>query len=156
MSRKAYKRFGVILIISAVLQYVILGCIVSTLGSIVWLESVSSILMCILVTVGIIMVINARNEKSYKKSLIEEKDERNNLISLSACRVTLFVALISYMGVFIYMKNAGIINGLQLLIFDMPVLMLSRNGCIGRGSLTLIRRRCGFESRRPVYTGVAQ
>ena len=30
--------------------------------------------------------------------------------------------------------------------------MLSRNGCIGRGSPTLIRRRCGFESRRPVFS----
>ena len=129
MSRKGYKRIGVILIISAVLQYVILGCIVSTTTGIAWLESISSMLMCIAVTVGIVMVINARTEKSYKKSLIEEKDERNNLISLSACRVTLFVALISYMGVFVYMKNAGIISGMQILILNMPVLI----GCLAYG-----------------------
>ena len=129
MSRKGYKRIGVILIISAVLQYVILGCIVSTTTGIAWLESISSMLMCIAVTVGIVMVINARTEKSYKKSLIEEKDERNNLISLSACRVTLLVALISYMGVFVYMKNAGIISGMQILILNMPVLI----GCLAYG-----------------------
>ena len=79
------------------------------------MENVSLILLVVLLSGGVGMMINARNLNSYKKVLIEEKDE------LSSCEVTLFISLISYIGVFIYMKNTGIISGIQTAIFGIPV-----------------------------------
>lgn len=81
----------------------------------------SLILLVALLSGGVGMMINARNPNSYKKVLIEEKDERNKQIKLSSCGVTLFISLISYIGVFIYMKNTGIISGIQTAIFGIPV-----------------------------------
>ena len=133
MNRKEYKKIGIILVIVAILQYLILGCITCKLTGLTWLENVSFMLMCALLAGGIGMQITARNEKSYKKTMIEDKDERNQLIDLSACRVTLFVALISYAGVFIYLKNAGILSGLQIAIYCIPALV----GAIVYGLATL-------------------
>ncbi len=45
MNRKEYKRTGVVLVIGAVLQYIILGCVVSTVTDIAWLENVNLILL---------------------------------------------------------------------------------------------------------------
>lgn len=81
----------------------------------------SLILLVALLSGGVGMMINARNPNSYKKVLIEEKDERNKQFKLSSCGVTLFISLISYIGVFIYMKNTGIISGIQTAIFCIPV-----------------------------------
>lgn len=81
----------------------------------------SLILLVALLSGGVGMMINARNPNSYKKVLIEEKDERNKQFKLSSCGVTLFISLISYIGVFIYMKNTGIISGIQTAIFGIPV-----------------------------------
>ena len=133
MSREKYRKIGVGITIGAVLQYLILGCIVSTVTDAAWLENVSRLLMCALLAGGIGMIIIARNDKSYKKSMIEDKDERNKLINLNACAVTLFVAFICYVGVFVYMKNAGIITGMQVVIFCIPILI----GCLVYGLSTL-------------------
>ena len=133
MSRKEYKKIGVVLTIGAVLQYLVIGCIVGTKMDIAWLENASRIVMVALLSGGIGMIITARNDKSFKKSVIEDKDERNKLINLNACAVTLFVAFISYVGVFVYMKNAGIITGMQVVIFCIPILI----GCLVYGLSTL-------------------
>lgn len=137
MNRKEYKRIGVVLVIGAVLQYIILGCVVSTVTDIAWLENVSLILLVALLSGGVGMMINARNQNSYKKVLIEEKDERNKRIKLSSCGVTLFISLISYIGVFIYMKNTGIISGIQTAIFGIPVFI----GALAYGLSDLYFRR---------------
>ena len=47
-------------------------------------ENVSFILLVALLSGGTGMMINARNQNSYKKVLIEEKDERNKQIKLSS------------------------------------------------------------------------
>lgn len=137
MNRKEYKRIGVVLVIGAVLQYIILGCVVSNVTDIAWLENVSLILLVALLSGGVGMMINARNQNSYKKVLIEEKDERNKQIKLSSCGVTLFISLISYIGVFIYMKNTDIISGIQTAIFGIPVFV----GALAYGLSTLYFRR---------------
>ena len=137
MNRKEYKRTGVVLVIVAVLQYIILECVVSTVTDIAWLENVSFILLVALLSGGMGMMINARNQNSYKKVLIEEKDERNKQIKLSSCGVTLFISLMGYIGVFIYMKNTGIISGIQTAIFGIPVFI----GALAYGLSTLYFRR---------------
>lgn len=137
MSREKYRKIGIALTIGALLQYFILGCIVSTKMDVAWLESASRVLMCALLAGGIGMIIISRNDKSYKKSMIEDKDERNKLINLNACAVTLFVAFISYVGVFVYMKNAGIIAGMQIVIFCIPILI----GCLVYGLSTLYLKK---------------
>lgn len=137
MNRKEYKRIGVVLVIGVVLQYIILGCVVSTVTDIAWIENVSLILLVALLSGGMGMMINARNQNSYKKVLIEEKDERNKQIKLSSCGVTLFISLISYTGVFIYMKNTGIISGIQTAIFGIPVFI----GTLAYGLSTLYFRK---------------
>lgn len=124
------------MVIVAVLQYIVLGCVVSTVTDIAWLENVSLILLVALLSGGVGMMINARNQNSYKKVLIEEKDERNKQIKLSSCGVTLFISLISYIGVFIYMKDTGIISGIQIAIFGIPVFI----GALTYGLSTLYFR----------------
>lgn len=136
MNRKEYKRTGVVLVIVAVLQYIVLGCVVSTVTDIAWLENVSLILLVALLSGGVGMMINARNQNSYKKVLIEEKDERNKQIKLSSCGVTLFISLISYIGVFIYMKDTGIISEIQIAILGIPVFI----GALTYGLSTLYFR----------------
>ena len=121
MNRKKYKMIGVVLFIAAFLQYIVLGCIVSRLAASEWLENISTILMFSLSSAGMAMLVNARSEKSYKKVLIEEQDERNKLINLSACGAALVVAFFSYVGVFVYLRSAGIISGMQTLIISIPV-----------------------------------
>jgi len=121
MNRKEYKRTGAVLVIIAVSQFLILGCVVRTVCDIEWLEDASFLLFVALLSCGTGMLINARNEKNYKKIQIEEKDERNKLINLNSCGVTLFISIICYVGVFIYMKSAGIISGLQVVVFGIPV-----------------------------------
>ncbi len=123
MNRNKYKRIGIALLIIAVLQYLIFGCLVSTVNDIAWLENVSFMLLVTLICCGTGMMINARNENSYKKARIEEKDERNKMINLNSCTVTLFISFFSYIGVFIYMKNTGILSGLQLAVFIIPVVI---------------------------------
>ncbi len=137
MNRKEYKRIGVVLVIVAALQYIILGCVVSTVTDIAWIENVSLILLVVLLSGGTGMMINARSQNSYKKVLIEEKDERNKLIKLSSCGVTLFISFISYIGVFIYMKNTGIISGTQIAVFGIPVFV----GSLVYGLSTLYFRK---------------
>lgn len=137
MNRKEYKRTAVALVIVAVLQYIILECVVSTVTDIAWIENVSFIFLVALLSGGMGMMINARNQNSYKKVLIEEKDERNKQIKLSSCGVTLFISLISYIGVFIYMKNIGIISGIQTAILGIPVFI----GALAYGLTTLYFRR---------------
>lgn len=137
MNRKEYKRTGVVLVIVAVLQYIVLGCVVSTVTDIAWIENVSLILLVVLLSGGMGMMLNVRNPNSYKKVLIEEKDERNKQIKLSSCGVTLFISFIGYIGVFIYMKNTGIISGIQTAIFCIPVFV----GTLAYGLSTLYFRR---------------
>ena len=96
----------------------------------------SLILLVALLSGGVGMMINARNPNSYKKVLIEEKDERNKQIKLSSCGVTLFISFIGYIGVFIYMKNTGIISGIQTAIFCIPVFV----GTLAYGLSTLYFR----------------
>jgi hypothetical protein len=67
------------------------------------------------------MIFRARDDKSYKKSMIEENDERNKLLNLKACTVTLIVGFFCYVGVFVYMTSTGILSGVQLAVFGIPV-----------------------------------
>lgn len=101
------------------------------------MENVSLILLVVLLSGGMGMIINARNPNSYKKVLIEEKDERNKQIKLNSCGVTLFISFISYIGVFIYMKNTGIISGTQTAILGIPVFV----GALEYGLSTLYFRK---------------
>ncbi len=121
MNRKKYKGLGIVLVVVAILQFLVLGCIVRKLTGAQWLETASEIVMCALLSGGIGMIFRARDDKSYKKSMIEENDERNKLLNLKACTVTLIVGFFCYVGVFVYMTSMGILSGAQLALFGIPV-----------------------------------
>ena len=121
MNRTKYKRIGIVLVVLAVLQFLILGGIVRKLTGAEWLGTASKIVMCGLLSGGIGMIFRARDDKSYKKMMIEENDERNKLLNLKACTVTLIVGFFCYVGVFVYMTSAGILSGAQYAVFGIPI-----------------------------------
>ncbi len=123
MSRKKYKGVGIVLVIIAVLQFIVFGCVVKTQTGAEWLWTASEIVMFGLMSGGVGMIYRAKDDKSYKKMMIEEKDERNKLINLKACAVALVVGVFCYIGVFVYMTSTEILNGTQLAVFAGPIVV---------------------------------
>ncbi len=121
MNRKKYKRVGIVLVCLAILQFIVFGCIVKTMTGAEWLWTVSQIVMCGLLSGGVGMIYKAKNDKRFKKMMIEEKDERNKLINLKAYAVTLTVVIFCYIGVMVYVLSMEPLDGTLLNVLSIPI-----------------------------------
>lgn len=100
--RKKWIKIGSLLLILAVLQYVVVGIILTKLYDLGWIERLSSFVSVGLFGGGLGAILQSRSDKIYKKHIIEEQDERNRQIIGIAASVAYYVLLVSECLVYSY------------------------------------------------------
>lgn len=136
MSRKKYWDLGWIVIASGFIISILLICIEHSLET-DFLNDIGPQLLFGFICAGVNMLANSKDEDTYKKWKIREKDERNQLIEAKAAKVALVVCLLLGLGVNVYIKHCFDFSFFQKIVVDMPFII----GIIAYGISDLVLQK---------------